>query len=150
METDGWIAPRTADEAHEGYTAVGPTAQVLVREIARAMAFDREEYAERVDEDVVATARDALFASLLEVRVGSRETFDAWLEDNAYTRDEVHEVGSEHVDNVVWHVAPWASQVVAATFQDERDAAVATLRRVAFGRIYRDLFDDPGAESGAD
>ena len=150
METDGWIAPRTADEAHEGYTAVGPTAQVLVREIARAMAFDREEYAERVDEDVVATARDALFASLLEVRVGSRETFDAWLEDNAYTRDEVHEVGSEHVDNVVWHVAPPESGIVAASFQDERDAAVATLRRVAFGRIYRDLFDRPGAESEDD
>lgn len=143
MQTDGWLAPQTADEALEDYEAVGPTAQVLVREVARAMAFDREEYVERVDEDVVATARDALFASLLEVRIGSREAFDAWLSDNAYTRDDIHEVGSEHVDNVVWHVAPWASRIVAASYQDERDAAVATLRRVAFGRIYRDLFETP-------
>ena len=141
MQTDGWLAPMTVDEAREGYAAVGPTAQILVREIARAMGFDRDEYASRVDEDVVATARDALFASLLEVRIGSREAFEAWLEEHAYTPDEVHEVGSEHVDNVVWHVAPPESGIVAASFQDERDAAVATLRRVAFGRIYRDLFD---------
>ena len=141
MQTDGWLAPKTADEALEDYEAVGPTAQVLVREIARAMGFDREEYGERVDEDVVATARDALFASLLEVRIGSREAFDAWLSDNAYTHEDVHEVGSEHVDNVVWHVAPSESGIVAASFQDERNAAVATLRRVVFGRIYRDLFD---------
>jgi hypothetical protein len=42
------------------------------------------------------------------------------------------------VERVVWHVPPFADAAVAATFQDERDAAVATLRRQAFGRCYRD------------
>jgi len=46
--------------------------------------------------------------------------------------------GSEDVDNVVWHAPPFADAAIAATFQDERDAAVATLRRQAFGRLYRD------------
>jgi len=100
------------------------------------MEFDRAEYDERVDADVVETARDALFASLLRVRVADRETFEAWRE--GYD-GEVHVSGSDHVDRVVWHVAPVAEAAVAATFQDERRAAVATLRRQAFGRLYDDL-----------
>jgi len=100
------------------------------------MAFDRAEYEERVDSDVVETARDALFASLLRVRVGTVEAFEAWRE--GYDGD-CHVAGSEHVDHAVWHVAPVAGAAAAATFQDERDAAVATLRRQAFGRLYADL-----------
>lgn len=142
MDIEGTIAPATADAARERYEAFGPTAQVVVKEVAKAMEMDAEEYRDRVTSDVVETARDALFASLLEVHVGTRAEFDEWTADH----DEyaVHEAGSEHVDNVVWHAAPATETVVAATFQDEREAAVGTLRRQAFGRVYQDLVSADG------
>ncbi|WP_123536579.1 DUF5809 family protein [Halosimplex salinum] len=137
MDTEGTIEPATAAEARERYEALGPTAQVVVKEVAKAMEMDKAEYRERVTSEVVETARDALFASMLAVRVGTRDEFDDWVaERDGY---DVHEAGSEHVDNVVWHVAPAAETVVAATFQDEREAAVGTLRRQAFGRVYEGL-----------
>lgn len=136
VEETGWLEPETEADLREAYESVGPAAQTVVRETTKAMEFDRAEYDERVDAEVVETARDALFASLLCVRVGDRDTFEAWREDYD---GAVHVAGSEHVDRVVWHVAPAADAAVAATFQDERDAAVATLRRQAFGRLYDDL-----------
>ena len=135
MHTVGTFAPASAEEARDRYEEVGPAAQTVVREVAKAMAFDREEYDDRVTGEVVETARDALFASLLEVNVGTREEFDEWRE--SYD-GEVTVVGSENVDYVVWHAGP-ADAAVAATFQNEEDAAVATLRRQAFGRLYREL-----------
>ncbi len=138
METEGFFAPETASEAGDYYEAVGPVAQTTVREVAKAMDFDRTEYRERVTADVVETARDATFASLLEVTIGTRDEYETWRE----TYDgEIHEAGHEAVDRVVWHVGP-ADEAVAATFQNEPDAAVATLRRQAFGRLYRPLFED--------
>ncbi|ELY80120.1 DUF5809 family protein [Natrinema gari] len=137
MHTVGTFTFDSVDEARTQYESVGPAAQTVVREVAKAMDFDREEYDERVTGDVVETARDALFANLLEVRVGSREEFDDWCQtyDGAVTT-----VGHENVDRVVWHAGP-DGEAVAATFQNEADAAVATLRRQAFGRLYRDLVD---------
>ncbi|WP_247003044.1 DUF5809 family protein [Halosolutus gelatinilyticus] len=135
MHTAGTFTFESTEDAREQYETVGPAAQTVVREVAKAMAFDREEYGERVTGDVVETARDALFASLLEVRVGSREEYEEWRD--AYDGD-VTEVGHESVDRVVWHAGP-EGDAVAATFQREEDAAIATLRRQAFGRIYRDL-----------
>ena len=135
METTGQFSFTSVEEARETYESVGPAAQTVVREVARAMAFDREEYDDRVTSEVVETARDALFASLLEVQVGSREAFEDWRE--AYD-GEVTVTGHESVDRVVWHVGP-TGEAVAATFQNEEEAAVATLRRQAFGRLYRDL-----------
>jgi hypothetical protein len=140
METEGVYAPETVDEASAAYEDAGPAAQVVVRETVRAMEFDREEYRDRVTSDVVETARDALFASLLAVHVGDRTEFDEWCED--HPDYELHETGSENVDNVVWHAAPFAETAVAATYQQERDAAVGTLRRQAFGRIYRPAFEE--------
>jgi len=145
MRTEGVFAPETESEAFESFDAVGPAAQTVVRETAKAMEFDREEYDERVTGDVVETARDALFASLLVVSVGDREAYEAWLDD--HPDYEVHETGAENVDNVVWHAAPVADAVVAATFQSEPEAAVATLRRQAFGRIYRPMFKDDAGVS---
>jgi hypothetical protein len=136
MDTEGLFAPETAEAARERYEALGPSAQTVVKEVTRAMEFDATEYDERVSGDVVETARDALFASMLEVRVGSRAEFEDWRES---ADCEVTEVGNENVDNVVWHVAPFADEAVAATFHDERRAAVGTLRRQAFGRIYREV-----------
>ncbi len=136
MDTEGLFAPETAEAARERYEALGPPAQTVVKEVTRAMAFDATEYDDRVTGDVVETARDALFASMLEVRVGSREEFEAWRDSVEY---DVTEVGNENVDSVVWHVAPFADEAVAATFHEKRRAAVGTLRRQAFGRIYREV-----------
>lgn len=151
MDIEGEFAPATAAAARERYAALGSTAQVVVREVAKAMAMDADEYDRRVTSDVVETARDALFASLLEVRVGSRAEYGSWLAEEGYDETAVEEVGSEHVGNVVWHAAPTGA-VVAATFQDEHRAAVETLRRRAFGRVYRDLVAGSGsdADDGAD
>ncbi|WP_137289448.1 DUF5809 family protein [Natronorubrum halophilum] len=135
MHTVGTFAPASAEAVRERYSDVGPAAQTVVRETAKAMEFDREEYGDRVTSEVVETARDALFASLLEVRVGSREEFDDW---RASYDGEVTVAGHENAERVVWHGGP-EDEAVAATFQNEKDAAVATLRRQAFGRLYRDL-----------
>jgi len=136
METAGQFAPVSAAEARERYEAFGPTAQVVVKEVAKAMGLDAEAYEERVTSEVVETARDVLFAESLAVQVGSMTEFEEWRAD---TDCEVTLVGAENVDNVVWHAAPFAEQAVAATFQDKRRAAVGTLRRQAFGRIYREV-----------
>ncbi|ADQ66145.1 hypothetical protein C499_09864 [Halogeometricum borinquense DSM 11551] len=140
MEILGTLAPESEREAREAFEASGPTAQQIVRETARAMSFDREEYQERVTGEVVETARNVLFAERLAVHVGAHEEFDAWTDDHpAY---EVTQLGSPNVERVVWHAAPFADVAVAATFQNERDAAVGTLRRQAFSRIYRPRFED--------
>lgn len=136
MDTEGLFAPETAAAARERYEALGPSAQTVVKEVTRAMAFDATEYDDRVTGEVVETARDALFASMLEVRVGTREEYEQWHES---TTVDVTEVGNENVDGVVWHVAPFADEAVAATFHEKRRAAVGTLRRQAFGRIYREV-----------
>ena len=138
MHTRGEFVPASETEARERYDRVGPVAQTAVRETAKGMGLDREEYEERVTPEVVARVRDALFASLLEVSVGAREEFEAWADDR---EGDVTVVGSDNVDNVAWHAPPFA-EGVAATFQDEEDAAVETLRRQAFGRIYRERFHD--------
>jgi hypothetical protein len=135
MHTDGWVRPETEAEAREIYADCGSTAQILVRELARAMAFDDAEYEERVTSEVVETAREVLFAERLAVQVGTREAFEEWRDDHDQPIDVL---GSEHVDSVAWHAPPF-SEGVAATFSEEEQAAFGTLRRQAFGRIYRDI-----------
>jgi len=139
METEGLFTPESAGEASDHYEELGSSAQVVVKESAKAMDLSAEEYRERVTSDVIATAREALFASMLEVHVADRSTFESWLAD--HPGYEVVERGNENVDNVVWHAIPFEETVVAATFQDERRAAVETLRRQAFGTVYRDLLE---------
>lgn len=136
MRTEGVFAPQSIDEAHDAYETAGPVARTVVQEVARAMDFDREEYRQRVTSEVIETARDAVFASLLTVHVGETAEFDAWCAD--HPDYEVHEIGSSNVTQVVWHPVPFAETVVAATFENEPDAAIATLRRQAFGRVYRE------------
>jgi hypothetical protein len=140
METEGLFAPATAAEARDRFETLGPSAQVVVKETAKAMDLDAESYRERVDSAVIATAREALFASLLEVHVGDRAAFESWCED--HPDYGVEEIGSENVDGVVWHAAPFAGTVVAATYHDQRRAAVDTLRRKAFAELYRDAVGD--------
>ncbi|QLD89349.1 hypothetical protein HWV07_10035 [Natronomonas salina] len=135
MRTEGTFAPETWDEARSRYESVGSTAQTVVREVAKSMDFDREEYDERVTGDVVETARQAIFAEQLAVHVDDAEGFEAWRDDYPH---EVRVAGSDNVDRVAWHPAPFAGTAVAATFQNEPEAAVATTRRMAFNRIYRE------------
>jgi hypothetical protein len=138
-ETRGLWAPETPAEARDKYDAVGPAAQTVTREVARAMEFSREEYEERVTSDTVETGRDAMFASLLRLELGSVEAFDAARAEHPDT-DVIRE-GTEDVDRVAWHYAPAADTIVATTYQDKPDAAAATLRRIAFGRVYRGLLE---------
>jgi len=140
MHTEGLLSPATADEARDRFEAVAPTAQTTVREVAKAMDFDKAEYDDRVTGAVVETAREAIFASLLEVHVGTREEFEEWRAEHPDL--DVETIGSENVDNVVWHAVPFAETVVAATFQDRDAAAVGTLRRQAFGSVYREIVTD--------
>lgn len=140
MDTRGTFAPTTRADALERYEEAGPVAQVVVREATKAMSFDADEYDERVTPEVIRTARDATFAELLVVHVGEDGEFDEWLADSDFDADDVVRIGSDNVDNLVWHPIPFADTVIAATFQDEPDAAVSTLRRNAFGRVYREEF----------
>ena len=144
MEREGFLAPETETEARTAYGDLAAAAQTVSREIGKAMALDREEFEERVTEEVVLTAHDALFASLLEVRVDSYEAFESWRTDADY---EVALLGGENVGQVVWHVAPFAGLAVAATFEHKREATIGTLRRQAFGRIYREIVRTPDDES---
>ena len=136
MDTEGTLLPETVEEASGRYEQLGSTAQVVVKAVTKSMAFDREEYDERVDSDVIETAREAMFGEQLQVHVGTREEFDEWRET---TDHEVAVLGADNVDHVVWHAPPFAETAVAATYQNEPDAAVATLRRQAVARIYQDV-----------
>lgn len=136
METEGLFAPETEAEARAQFDMLEPAAGEVVRTVAKAMEFDTQEYSERVGDDVVESAREALYASLLEVNVDERDEYERWCEDHDY---DVVEVGAPNVDRIAWHAAPFAATAVSATFQNERDAAIAALRRQAFGRLYRDI-----------
>lgn len=138
METRGVLSPTTEAEARAFLDRFMPIAETVVRDVAKAMDFDSEEYDTRVTGEVFETARDAIFASLLEVTVGTREEFDDWQTTHDY---DVIEVGSGNVENVAWHAVPFVETVIAATFQDKQAAAVDTLRRQAYGRVYSDLTD---------
>lgn len=131
----GTYVPGSWAEVERRYEELGSTAQAVTRAIAKAMEFDREEYERRIDSDVVETARQALFAETLEVRVAEKETFDSWR--SGYEHD-VRVVGSDAVGNVAWHASPPAATAVAATFENELEAAVGTVRRMAFNRLYRE------------
>ena len=136
METEGVLAPETRAEVREQYATLDGAAGETVRAVTREMGFDGEEYDRRVTDGVVTAAQDVLFASLLAVQVGTREEYDRWRDAH---EGNIVEAGGEHADNVVWHDPAWTDTAVAATFQNERGAAVATLRRQAFGRLYREV-----------
>ena len=72
METEGSLSPESVDDARAAFDAAGPTAKQVIREAAKAMEFDRDEYRERVTSGVVERARSVLFADRLAVTVGTR------------------------------------------------------------------------------
>jgi len=160
METQGRIAPETQSAAREEYAAFAGPAETVTRAVARALdadeRLDRTESASDGDgadaSPAVTTAHDALFASLLTVHVGRTGEFESWVEDAGLDPDVI---GSEHVDRVAWHPVAFAGTVAGATFQSEPEAAVATLRRRAFGEYYRPVVradgrDGPDGGSGGE
>ncbi|PSQ44247.1 hypothetical protein BRD17_04485 [Halobacteriales archaeon SW_7_68_16] len=136
MEVTGILAPDSVAAARDTYADLGPAVETIVTEIARTMDRSAAAHDERVTDDVIETARDATFASLLRVTVGTREEFETWRDG---FDGDVTVSGSDHVDGVVWHAVD--GEAVAATFADDREAAVGTLRRQAFGRLYRDRLE---------
>ncbi len=138
MDSEGVYEFETVKAAREAYETAGPVAQIIVKETAKAMAFDNAEYDERVTGEVVETARDALFASLLTTYEGSQTDFEAWCDE--HSDYEVDHIGSDNVESAIWHPVPFAGTVVVASYQNEPAAAAATVRRRAFGREYRDRF----------
>lgn len=139
MDERGFLAPETRADVQAAFESLGPAAQTVTKEVAKSMGMDRDEYTERVTGDVVATARDAMFAELLHVYVATGEEYDAWVDDHPAFEEDRH--GSDDVDNAVWHPVHATDTVVVATYQNEPDAAIGTLRRIAFGGHYRDLLD---------
>jgi len=135
MERVGILSPESVEEARATYDQLVPAARTVTTETAKAVD-PAGPLDEQVTGDVVATAHEALFASLLSVSVGDREAFEDW---RAGYDGEVTALGSDNVPNVAWHAPTFGDHAVAATYADEREAAVATLRRQAFGRIYRDV-----------
>lgn len=131
----GTFLPESWNAAERRYDELGSTAQVVVRAVAKAMEIDRDEYEARVNSDVVETARQAIFAESLKVRVADSEAFESWRSEYAC---DVHIAGSDTVGNVAWHVSAPAETAVAATFENEPEAAVGTVRRMAFNRLYRE------------
>lgn len=138
METVGYVLPETEAEVREIFDELEPAAHEVVGAIARRLpdAWDPEH---GVPEDAYRTGHEALFGSLLVVTTAAMEDFESWSTDGPYADYTVDIEGSEHVDHVAWHAAPATEKIIATTYQDERSAAVATLRRIAWGRVYRPL-----------
>jgi hypothetical protein len=136
MKTEGLLEPETRERVQERYDGLASAADEMVRAATQAMAFDTEEYDERVTDEVRAAAQQALFASLLAVRVGTRAEYERWRESH---EGELVEIGNDNATNVVWHDPSWTDDAVAATFRNERGAAVATLRKHAFGHLYSEV-----------
>lgn len=139
METAGYVLPETETEARDIFEELEPAAEEVVGAIVRRLDIDPADRADIVTEDVYRTGHEALFGSLLVVTMGTMEEFEEWQSRAPYTDYDVDLEGSEHVDHVVWHATPVTETVIAATYQDERAAAVATLRRIAWGRVYRPM-----------
>ncbi len=135
MQREGVFAPDSPEEAYGRYASLEPASSEILGAVTRQMGFDSGEYDRRVTGTVRETAQDALFASLLEVRVGTREEYESWRSQHDA---EIIETGAESVDSVAWHVGPTGT-AVTATFQSEREAAVSTLRRQAFARLYSEV-----------
>jgi hypothetical protein len=138
MDTEGLFAPESAQAAREQYAAVETAARGAVREFARTAPLAADVDTVREDADLVLTAQEVIFASLLEVHLGTRVEFEDWLGSRERA---VETLGSEHVPRVAWHDAPFAGAVLAATYDAEPEAAADTLRRQAFARHYREVVE---------
>lgn len=134
MESDGFLQPQDPADAREAYESLEPTARIVVTETLKAMDLGVDDFRDLITDEALTTAQNALFASLLRVHHAPKEEFETWRDG---TDREFEMLGSEHVDNRTWHV--FMDRGIVATYQNEPAAAQATLRRVVFGKLYRDL-----------
>ncbi|MFB6253809.1 MAG: DUF5809 family protein [Halobacteriaceae archaeon] len=139
MDTQGFLSPQTSAEVSDIYTQLGSSAQTITREAAKAMDFDEAEYNNRVTSEVVHTVHDALFSSLLKVNIGTQDEFENVRKNHA--EYSISLSGTEHVSHVAWHVAHIDDTIVATTFEEERTAAVSTLRRIVYGEVYQEYLN---------
>ena len=139
METFGYVLPETESEAQAVFEELEPASREIVGAVTRRLDVEADTLDMLVTEEVYQTAHEAMFGSLLVVTTGSESAFESWRTQPPYDAFTVTMEGSDNVDNVAWHTAPVADTVIGATYQDEREAAVATLRRIVWGKIYRPL-----------
>jgi len=137
MKTQGEFTPETATAARSQYEALELAAETVTKEVAKAGTDSREAYQELTTPEIIDTAQETLFASLLEVTVGTAAEFEAWLEDHPGLT--VSLAGHESVSQRAWHPIPPRDVVAAVSFEDGTEAAVATVRRQAVGKHYRSL-----------
>jgi hypothetical protein len=71
METEGILAPETPAAARGRFASLAPAAKTVLREVGRELSMDTGTYQEQIDDDLRLTAQEAIFASLLAVRVGT-------------------------------------------------------------------------------
>lgn len=139
METRGHFAPSTEAEVRETYESLAQAAATVTKEIAEANADSRADYQTLIGSETVETAQQALFASMLEVQVGTTEAYDAWLADHDELETEL--AGAEPVSGRAWHLVSARDVVVVASFEERPDAAVSAVQRQAFGRHYRPILE---------
>ena len=144
METVGFLTFETDTAVRTSHEQYRPIARELVREVSLSLGLAGDAYRDAVTDEVIQTAHDAYFASLFQVMIGDSAAFVEWKERNAPNYDVTLE-GSEHVDRRAWHPAPFANSVAAVTFNEQADAAVSTVRRQAYGRLYRDILYEHSA-----
>lgn len=136
MDTEGLFAPASVTTAREQYEAAEHAAGVVVHELLRTLSTSGKAIDDTDDAALRSTATEALFASLLEIHVGTREEFESYQAD----RERAVEVlGSEYVSGVAWHDAEALDRVIAATYENEPAAAADALRRQAFAKGYREV-----------
>ncbi len=139
MDTRGDLTPRTAAAAQEAYAGLALPAETVTKAVAEAGTDSTDAYRSFLDDDVLETAQQSLFAASLAVHVGTVEEYEAWLADHGSLEPSM--TGHEDVTGRAWHPV-WPREVVAAvSFSDSPDAAVATVRRQAFGKYYRSMID---------
>lgn len=136
METVGYIAPETESEAREEYERCEQAARDICTTILKQLDGQIDE---GPTEPLVRTAHDAFFGSVLVVTTGPMADFERVCSQPPLEGYQVNREGSDQVDHVAWHVSPMTETVLAATYQSEREAAISTLRRIAWGRFYRDV-----------
>jgi hypothetical protein len=139
MERRGLFSFDSEADLAAVHQALLPAGETVTEELLDVLAYHQEASEVSVTTELVETAHEAIFASLLEVYTGDSDEFDAWLRDHPEL--EVHLEGHEHAERRAWHPVGPAGAVVAVTFQQEVEAAAEMVRRQAVGRYYRERLD---------
>ena len=140
MERRGLLSFDSEADLAEVHQALLPAGETVTKELVDALEYHQGASEVSVTPELVETAHEAIFASLLEVYTGDSDEFEAWLRDHPDL--DVHLEGHEHTERRAWHPVGPAGAVLAVTFQQEVEAAIGMVRRQAVGRYYRERLDD--------